>query len=138
MVSASGMSSGLEEPFFVLELIASAQEVTCFAPGENSTSGFGLDSKSHTADAGSATIPIAICSVAGSNAAKRNFSRLCTAPATENQPPFRKSTSAAFQHTTRMLHHSIIQSRDWPHIAISSQSSPKQQGTAMKQIESIS
>ncbi|GMH06059.1 hypothetical protein Nepgr_007899 [Nepenthes gracilis] len=61
MVPASGMSSGLEELSFVLEMIVSAPEVTCLAPSDNSTSRFGLHSKPPPADAVSATVSVAVC-----------------------------------------------------------------------------
>ncbi|GMH18567.1 hypothetical protein Nepgr_020408 [Nepenthes gracilis] len=42
------------------------QEVTCLAHGENSSSGFGMDSQTPLDDAISVTIPAAICTCAGS------------------------------------------------------------------------
>ncbi|GMH14552.1 hypothetical protein Nepgr_016393 [Nepenthes gracilis] len=58
MVLASGISGGMEEPSSVRELTVKAQEVTCVAPVDNSTSRLGLDSQSRLDDAVTTTVPV--------------------------------------------------------------------------------
>ncbi|GMH22164.1 hypothetical protein Nepgr_024007 [Nepenthes gracilis] len=65
-VPASGMFGGLVEHSLVSDMNMSTQEVTCFAFGDNSTSGSGPASKSHPTVADASTAPGAVCSAAGS------------------------------------------------------------------------
>ncbi|GMH14622.1 hypothetical protein Nepgr_016463 [Nepenthes gracilis] len=56
MVLASGIFGGIEAPSSVRELTVKAQEVTCVAPVDNSTSRLGLDSQSPLDDAVTTTV----------------------------------------------------------------------------------